>query len=541
MLRRCECGAKRPVFGLVKGEPARWCAKCPKRPADAVDVKNERCECGAKQPTFGLVKGDPARWCKSCPERPADAIDVKNERCECGAKRPTFGLVKGEPARWCANCPEKPADAVDVKHNLCECGDARPTFGLVKGEPARWCKSCPEKPADAVDVVTKRCECGVAKPSFGPVDGKPKDALWCAKCPKRPADAVDVVSERCECGVAKPSFGPVDGKPKDARWCKSCPKRPADAVNVVSERCECGAKLPTFGPPDGKRKDALWCKLCPGRPADAVNVVDKLCETSNCNTHATFGHPGQPASRCAVHKAKDMISLPRKRCHTTGCRELGTHLEPGVTCGRKRRFCETHAPEGSTDFVQRLCAACGLMEVLGPEGRCAVCDPVRRAAYLKAKELEVKAWLDAAGIRYDSHDRMVDGGACVKYRPDFLIYVNGGVYALVLEVDERQHGHYECELVRMLNIAQALGVPTVFLRFNPDGYEPLAGKAVVPLASRREPLLRWIRWLLSPEGDGNPALRGNFCEVRKLFFDGCDERATPVSIGPRLEAETLTP
>jgi hypothetical protein len=225
-----------------------------------------------------------------------------------------------------------------------------------------------------------------------------------------------------------------------------------------------------------------------------------------------------------------MISLPSKRCQAGRCRELGTHLEPS----RKRRFCETHAPEGSTDFVQRLCAACGLTEVLGPEGRCAACDPVRRAAYLKAKELEVKAWLDAAGIRYDSHDRMVDGGACIKYRPDFLIYVNGGVYALVLEVDERQHGHYECELVRMLNIAQALGVPTVFLRFNPDGYEPLKGKAAVQLASRREPLLRWIRWLLSPEGDGNPALRGNFCEVRKLFFDGCDERATPVSIGRRI-------
>ena len=34
-------------------------------------------------------------------------------------------------------------------------------------------------------------------------------------------------------------------------------------------------------------------------------------------------------------------------------------------------------------------------------------------------------------IRYDSNDGMVERGACVKYRPDFLIYVNGGVYALV--------------------------------------------------------------------------------------------------------------
>ena len=529
--RRCECGAVEPSFGPVEGEwkDARWCANCPKRPADADNVVSKRCECGAAQPTFGLVKGEPARWCALCPKRPADAVDVKNTRCECGAKRPTFGLVKGEPARWCATCPKRPVDAVDVVHKRCECGDARPSFGLVKGKPARWCKNCPKRPADAVNVVDKLCECGAAQPTFGPPDGTRKDARWCATCPKRPTDAVDVKSERCECGAKKPTFGPVDGKAKDARWCANCPERPADAVDVTHTPCECGAKRPVFGPPDGELKDARWCAKCPERPADAVDVVNKRCEGLNCRTSARFGHPGQPALRCAVHKAKDMIFRPRMMCHTTGCRELGTHLEPT----RKRRFCETHAPEGSTDFVQRLCAACGLTEVLGPEGRCAACDPVRRAAYLKAKELEVKAWLDAAGIRYDSHDRMVERGACVKYRPDFLIYVNGGVYALVLEVDERQHGNYECELVRMLNIAQALGVPTVFLRFNPDAYEPKAGKAV-PLASRREPLLRWISWLLSPEGDGNPALRGNFCEVRKLFFDGCDGRATPVSIGPRI-------
>ena len=217
------------------------------------------------------------------------------------------------------------------------------------------------------------------------------------------------------------------------------------------------------------------------------------------------------------------------RCHMAGCRELGTHLE----AGKKRRFCETHAPDGSTDFVQRPCASCGLMEVLGPEGRCASCDPVRRAAYVKAKEMMVKGWLDAAGIQYTSHDKMVEGGACVKYRPDFLI--DAGTHYEVVEVDERQHygNACECEQTRMVNLSQALAKPTVFFRINPDGYKPLAGKAV-PLESRREPLLRWIRWLMNPEGNGNPAPRGNFCEVRELFFDGCDGQATHVSIGPRI-------
>ena len=46
----------------------------PEKPADAVDVVNKRCECGAKLPTFGLVKGKPALWCANCPGRPADAV-----------------------------------------------------------------------------------------------------------------------------------------------------------------------------------------------------------------------------------------------------------------------------------------------------------------------------------------------------------------------------------------------------------------------------------------------------------------------------------
>ena len=478
-----------------------------------------------------------ARWCSKCTNKPADAVNVTARRCECRAAQPTYGKPGGvsKDARWCSKCPNKPTDAVNVVSPRCECHAAQPSLGKPGWAPkdARWCSKCPNKPADAVNVTTRRCKCRRAIPIFGKPGGAPKDARWCSACPTKPADAVNVANRRCECRVSYPTLGKPGGAPKDALWCSACPTKPADAVNVANRRCECKASQPSFGKPGGTLKDALWCSVCPSKPTDAVNVKNSPCGEEGCETLATFAPPGQHPSRCAVHKASGMIFLPRKRCQAAACRELGTHLEGG---GKKRRFCETHAPEGSTDFVQRLCAACGLMEVIGPDGRCASCDPVRRAAYLKAKELEVKAWLDAAGIPYTSHDKMVDGGECVKYRPDFLIYVNGGVYALVLEVDEMQHGHYECELVRMLNISQALAVPTVFLRFNPDGYKPVAGKAV-PLESRREPFLRWIRRLLSPDGDGNPALRGNFCEVRKLFFDGCDGQATPVSIGPRLTAD----
>ena len=373
------------------------------------------------------------------------------------------------------------------------------------------------------------CECGAAEPSFGRPGGARKDARWCSKCPSKPANSVNVKCNRCECGAAMPYFGRLGGKPKDAIWCSKCPSKPAEAVDVVSVRCDCGEARASFGKPGGARKDARWCSKCPSKPAEAIDVTNKKCSDAGCMTTAKFGSPGQQASRCAVHKLLGMILRPRMRCRADDCRELGTHLEGGG----ERRFCEAHAPEGSTDFVQRPCGSCGLPCVLGPEGRCAACDPVRRAAYVKAREMEVKSWLDAEGVRYVSHDKMLDGGVCDKKRPDFLF--DAETHLVMVEVDERQHwgNSCECEQTRMVNLAQAGGMPSTFLRINPDGYKPLAGREV-PLASRRESFIRWIRWLMIPGGEGDPSKRGAFCEARYLFFDGCDGLATPVSIGPRI-------
>ena len=121
----------------------------------------------------------------------------------------------------------------------------------------------------------------------------------------------------------------------------------------------------------------------------------------------------------------------------------------------------------------------------------------------------------------------------MRYRPDFLI--DAGTHYAAIEVDERQHdgNACECEQARMVDVSQGGGLPTVFLRINPNGYKPLVGKAV-PLAGRRAAFLKWIRWLTVPGGEGNPTTRGAFCEVRYLFFDGCDGQATPTSIGPKI-------
>mmetsp|Transcript_35022 Transcript_35022/g.99266 ORF Transcript_35022/g.99266 Transcript_35022/m.99266 type:complete len:653 (+) Transcript_35022:113-2071(+) len=197
------------------------------------------CECGASgQPSFGFAEfGLPgARWCAKCPSKPENAINVRAKRCECGSSVATIGPIGAgyTAAKWCSKCPSKPASGVkSVSHRRCECGKGNAIYLPPGGtwKDCRWCKSC--CPADAVKYAqaNKPCECGRARPSFGlEVDNEKK---WCRKCPTKPPEAVDLVNrQRCECGRVRPAFGLPGDKKTEARWCVHCPTRPAASINL---------------------------------------------------------------------------------------------------------------------------------------------------------------------------------------------------------------------------------------------------------------------------------------------------------------------
>ena len=209
-----------------------------------------------------------------------------------------------------------------------------------------------------------------------------------------------------------------------------------------------------------------------------------------------------------------MISRPRKRCAHEMCREIGTHA---TFESSNKRFCEDHIPsEGEyIDFVQRLCDYCALPGILR-NGLCETCDPVKRKTYEHAKEMRVRDVLRANGLVFVSHDKVVDGGSCVRYRPDFLF--DAGTHFVVVEVDENQHQERacECEQTRMVNIAQALGLATVFVRYNPDRYDPGDGSKPLSQTKREKVLVDWITHLLGT----SPTSRGAFCDAVYLFYDG---------------------
>jgi len=117
------------------------------------------------------------------------------------------------------------------------------------------------------------------------------------------------------------------------------------------------------------------------------------------------------------------------------------------------------------------------------------------------------------------YDTIIDKGVCSRRRPDAVI--DGTYRKIVVEVDERQHQHSgyagDCEYRRMWEIAQALGMPTTFIRYNPDAYKTAGKRRDPPLAERIEVLLRWINTLRPRE-----TLPGAFLTVLYLYYDDFD-------------------
>ena len=199
------------------------------------------------------------------------------------------------------------------------------------------------------------------------------------------------------------------------------------------------------------------------------------------------------------------------------CREVATY---GIN---RAIHCVMHTVEGETSLVGEECASCHLVDVLNTENLCVSCDPttIRRARL--AKQREVKLWLDYGGHDdYVLYDRVLER-SCGKERPDFTF--DCGTHFVLLEVDEDQHDGRpeECECARMVNLSQAAGLPTVFLRYNPDPWRVDGRKRDWSLRKRRDLLLRWLDHL-------KKSVPTSFLSVVRLFFDSFTDEAVRLSL-----------
>lgn len=80
----------------------------------------------------------------------------------------------------------------------------------------------------------------------------------------------------------------------------------------------------------------------------------------------------------------------------------------------------------------------------------------------------MKKWIDENYNDFIYNKKVNMNSTCQTYYPDFL--KDCGTFFLIIECDEKAHKDYpfSCERIRENNIVFALGLPCVFIRYNPD-------------------------------------------------------------------------
>jgi hypothetical protein len=208
-----------------------------------------------------------------------------------------------------------------------------------------------------------------------------------------------------------------------------------------------------------------------------------------------------------------MIVSPTKRCEL--CKELGIW---GVNNQEKTRRCHAHKYSDDKNLIEGNCVSCGLETVLSPNKICGDCGNIgviKRTAL--QKQHHVKEQLELY-FKIESYDRMVDGGICSRRRPDIII--DSPYRKIVVEIDEYQHKRSkdyspDCEYRRMWDITQALGMPTTFIRFNPDAYRTEMRHIDTRIQERIDTLISWIRTLSE-----RLPMQDTFLSVLYLYYDG---------------------
>lgn len=282
---------------------------------------------------------------------------------------------------------------------------------------------------------------------------------------------IDVRSKRCEIEgcMIRPSFNYRGQYPAIRCSNHSCD----DMVDINTRKCsypECEIE-PSYNIPGSTI--SIYCRT--HKLNQMVDIKTKKCKHSNCKTCAKFNYPGTSVGFCEKHRTKTMIKNPRKRCSINGCTDIATH---GTAPDKPTPFknyathCDFHTTKDLQDLHNKLCVNCTMPYLLNFNSKCYFCDKANFELKAKRKETRVKEYFDLRKILYSAHDKVIDGGKYGRERPDFIFYC--GSFVIIVEVDENQHFSRpcECEQIRMVNIFQSVGLPTIFIRYNPDKYLP---------------------------------------------------------------------
>lgn len=200
-----------------------------------------------------------------------------------------------------------------------------------------------------------------------------------------------------------------------------------------------------------------------------IDLNHRKCDGENCTNNAYYNIPGKIATKCSSHKTEGMINMPRKKC--IECKNNIALY--GSIKNKHQERCEDHKLEDDINYIERKCISCGLDNILNIDNKCYYCDDTINKKRHLFKQKEVIDYLTRNNLPPDRVDRQLeDGTICdLRSRPD-IIY-DCGTHYIVLEIDEHQHDSYpcQCEINRMINITQVIGMKTIFIRYNPDSFK----------------------------------------------------------------------
>jgi hypothetical protein len=334
----------------------------------------------------------------------------------------------------------------------------------------------------------------------------------------------EYVHEKYKC-YKKPTYGFPN---KKARFCSKHALK--GMANVTSKKCDECDIIATFNLPG---KSPLKCKT--HADLNMIDITAIRCTAEACNTTAGFGIPGNKQTKCAQHKEENMIYNPRKRCTTKYCDLTAIY-------GKNTQLhCDTHKRDDEYNLIDKSCKSCKLLMIVNDKGLCGFCDPTMIKSFRLSKQIEIKKLFDNKGYEYDKYDKIIDTN-CGLERPDFVF--DCGDHCVVVEVDENQHIGYkhknkypqtaqkykkkgfismdkdnapdidQCELVRMINISQSLGMQTIFIRYNPDGFKINNKKKIVLNTTRHKMLCEWLDTLIEIKAN-----KLDFLSVMYLYYD----------------------
>ena len=432
-----------------------------------------------------------------------------------------FYNFKGETKRiFCKNHKEE--NMVNNKQKICiKEGCITEASYNYEGESKKlFCKR--HKEGSMVKINYKKCEKEGCKtiPSYN-YEGETKGRFCVIH---KEENMVYIIHKKCEKERCKtiPYYN-YEGETK-GRFCVI--HKEENMIDVITKLCEKeGCKSKAVFNKEGETK-RLYCSK--HKEADMLNVKSKNCIYDNCKTICTFGYCGQKPSHCAKHKLDYMITKSKRTCignDEEDCKDMAIYGKD------EPLHCEDHKLSDEICWLVKKCNNCGRdKELLNKYSLCGICADVpfyeESKRLNKMKESKMVKYLreNIKDLREILVDKIIDS-TCNLYRPDILY--DCGTHIVVIECDENQHKRYNWESCslnrslehmeekRMYEIMIAYGLPTIFLRWNPDNFKVKNNKKY-SIDKRLEILVMWVNYSMKME-----VTEGVI--YKKLFYDEYEE------------------